>query len=301
MVYIKRSQKIALCILLALSVLFLCVGCYFALHQSTVIVNFKMPDVEPGAIKIPASEQTQKPGQETPEGGSGGSVTYADQVTIGLSARTISFMFQNPNNSGADMVLHFFAGDQEIASTGLIKGGYEIKSLSLAVPAFAASTEPPTKDIMGSYVAGDNAAVYSYSYHFGDMEFEYVGASSRKWNPQTHQYDEGTSSEGGWRAKTATSGDATVINHSNAPIKVSFGFEAAVAGMSFGASEQGFAIASAEGTTVDNAPSKTVKIGTAADCGNTAAIRPTLVLDPQLGYLRASQTRKEEPVRTGLG
>ena len=35
--------------------------------------------------------------------------------------------------------------------------------------------------------------------------------------------------------------------------------------------------------------------------GNTAAIRPTLVLDPQLGYLRASQTRKEEPVRTGLG
>lgn len=33
----------------------------------------------------------------------------------------------------------------------------------------------------------------------------------------------------------------------------------------------------------------------------TAAIRPTLVLDPQLGYLRASQTRKEEPVRTGLG
>lgn len=142
-----------------------------------------------------------------------------------------------------------------------------LMSLSLAVPAFAASTEPPTKDIMGSYVAGDNAAVYSYSYHFGDMEFEYVGASSRKWNPQTHQYDEGTSSEGGWRAKTATSGDATVINHSNAPIKVSFGFEAAVDGMSFGASEQGFTIASAEGTTVDNAPSKTVKIGPAADCG----------------------------------
>ena len=131
MVYIKRSQKIAICILLALSVLFLCVGCYFALHQRTVIVNFKMPDVEPGAIKIPASEQTQKPGQETPEGGSGGSVTYADQVTIDLSARTISFMFQNPNNSGADMVLHLFAGDQEIAATGLLKEGYEIKSLSL--------------------------------------------------------------------------------------------------------------------------------------------------------------------------
>jgi len=64
MVYIKRSQKIAICILLALSVLFLCVGCYFALHQRTVIVNFKMPGVEPGAIKIPASEQTQKPGRK---------------------------------------------------------------------------------------------------------------------------------------------------------------------------------------------------------------------------------------------
>lgn len=34
--------------------------------------------------------------------------------------------------------------------------------------------------------------------------------------------------------------------------------------------------------------------------GNTAAIRPALVLAPQLTYLRGSQTRKEEPVRTGL-
>lgn len=35
--------------------------------------------------------------------------------------------------------------------------------------------------------------------------------------------------------------------------------------------------------------------------GNTAAIRPALVLDPQLTYLRGSQTRKEEPERPGLG
>lgn len=131
MVQIKRSQKIAACILLALSVLFLCVGCYFALHQRTVVMNFKMPDVEPGAVKIPASEQTQKPGQETPENGTDSYVSWSDQVTIDLSARTISLMFQNPNNSGADMVLHLFVGDQEIATTGLLKVGYEIKSLSL--------------------------------------------------------------------------------------------------------------------------------------------------------------------------
>lgn len=131
MVQMKHSQKIAICILLALSILFLCVGCYFALHQRTVIVNPKMPDVEPGAIKILSGEQTQKPGQETPESGSGGSVTYADQVTIDLSTRTISLIFQNPNNSGADMILHLFVGDQGIASTGLLKEGYEIKNLSL--------------------------------------------------------------------------------------------------------------------------------------------------------------------------
>ena len=99
-------------------------------------------------------------------------------------------------------------------------------------------------------------SVYSYGYHFGDMEFEYFGASSRKWNPATHQYNEGTSSAGHWQAKTATSGDATVTNHSNAPIKVRFGFEAAVDGMSFGASEQGFTIESAEGKSVAEAPNK---------------------------------------------
>lgn len=129
MAHIKRSQKIAICILLALSVLFLCVGCYFALHQNTVILNFRVPDVEPGAVKIPNMGQTAAP--STPEDNVGGSITYSDQVTVDLAARTVSFMLQNPRNSNADMVIHVFLDDREIAISGLLKTGYEVTNLWL--------------------------------------------------------------------------------------------------------------------------------------------------------------------------
>ena len=145
--------------------------------------------------------------------------------------------------------------------------------LSCAIPTLAATD--PTKDVTGSYQAGTQGGkpVYSYAYNFGSMEFTYRGASQagKAWNPETHQYDgaDQAATEAGWTmAKGAN--DITVVNHSNAPVRVQLSFEAALSGFQGGFTENNFTIDTAEGTTVANAPSKTVQFGPATT--NTAVL-----------------------------
>lgn len=124
-------KKVMTCILIVLACLFLLTACFLALHQRTVIMNFRLPEIDIGSTKIPGTESITTTDPADSSGGTGGSVTYQDQVYISLDNRAISLMFQNPENSGSDMVLHFLVDDQEIATTGRIREGYEISNVPL--------------------------------------------------------------------------------------------------------------------------------------------------------------------------
>lgn len=157
-----------------------------------------------------------------------------------------------------------------------------VMALAMSVPAFAADN--PTKDVTGTYTGESTGeAVYSYTYAFGSMRFNYKAAGTNKgtWDPKTHSYLEGTgggTTEGGWTMEDANANKISVTNHSNAPVKVQLSFESKKEGIKFGFSENNFTIASAEGTAVDAAPKKEVTAGPTSDCGGLAAGDTDVVL-----------------------
>lgn len=163
-----------------------------------------------------------------------------------------------------------------------------VMALAMSVPAFAADEPPkdasgnPIKDVTGTYTGESTGeAVYSYSYAFGSMKFNYKAAGTNKgtWDPKTHEYTGGGgTAAGGWTMEDANANKISVTNHSNAPVRVQLSFESKKEGIKFGFSENNFTIASAEGTTVDAAPKKEVTAGPTSDCGGLAAGETNVVL-----------------------
>lgn len=155
-----------------------------------------------------------------------------------------------------------------------------VMALAMSAPAFAAGN--PTKDVTGTYTGESTGeAVYSYTYGFGSMKFNYKAAGTNKgtWDPETHTYSGGGgTTEGGWTMEDANANKISVTNHSNAPVKVQLSFESKKEGIKFGFSENNFTIASAEGTAVDAAPKKEVTAGPTSDCGGLSAGDTDVVL-----------------------
>lgn len=61
--------------------------------------------------------------------------------------------------------------------------------------------------------------VYSIDIQWDNMTFTYSEAGTMDWNPATHTYTENVTA--GWDKDSA---DVTVMNHSNVPVDVSFGY-----------------------------------------------------------------------------
>ncbi len=162
---------------------------------------------------------------------------------------------------------------------------------TLAVPAFAATaidgnnaTSAAGKDagdysigVNGTYVSGSAADdVISVDISWGAMNFTYTDASQGTWDPETHGYIGAT--EGGWSTNKP---GITVTNHSNVGIEAAFSFTAADGVTTKGsfyasagemtsmteltAAEQKFSLATAVGTTTDNAPADTLYFGISGD------------------------------------
>ena len=95
------------------------------------------------------------------------------------------------------------------------------------------------------------------------MDFTYTGASQGTWNPVTHTYDGAT--EGSWSDNTPA---ITVTNHSNVAINATLDFTPAVDGVvgtftevSGTENDNILELATAEGTTLENAPTATANFG----------------------------------------
>ena len=142
-----------------------------------------------------------------------------------------------------------------------------VMALSLSVTAFAA-TNDGTQDteitVNGTYTPGTTAdEIISADIAWDAMDFTYTGASQGTWNPVTHAYEGAI--EGGWSNNTPA---ITVTNHSNVAVNATLGFTANVTGVVGTFTEESgtendniLELATAEGTTLENAPTATANFG----------------------------------------
>ncbi len=115
-------------------------------------------------------------------------------------------------------------------------------------------------DVNATYSASVSTPdVVSVDISWGAMEFTYSVGGTNNWNPGTHSYTENTT--GSW---TANGNTLTVTNHSNVAINASLSFTPSVNGIRGSFSETSgtandgvFSLATAENTSVANAPSAT--------------------------------------------
>ena len=119
-------------------------------------------------------------------------------------------------------------------------------------------------EISGTYTPGAVAdEIISADIAWDAMDFTYTGASQGTWNPATHTYEGAT--EGGWSNNTPA---ITVTNHSNVAVNATLGFTASVDGVigtftetSGTENDKVLELATAVGTTLENAPKATANFG----------------------------------------
>ena len=118
-------------------------------------------------------------------------------------------------------------------------------------------------EISGTYTPGTADEIISVDVAWEAMDFTYTGASQGTWNPVTHTYEGAT--EGGWSNNTPA---ITVTNHSNVAVNATLGFTANVTGVvgtfteaSGTENDNILNLATAEGTTLENAPTATANFG----------------------------------------
>lgn len=139
--------------------------------------------------------------------------------------------------------------------------------LSLAIVPAAAATENITAmggtashDVTATYKTSSSGGtgggtVYSVDITWGDMAFTYTAGSAGTWNPATHTTTSGTG--GSWAPDAPDGNKITVTNHSNAGVTATLTYTAETAfnGISGTFGNATLNLATAVGTTVENAPS----------------------------------------------
>ena len=160
-------------------------------------------------------------------------------------------------------------------------------ALSLAaVPAFAAGDTIDTATGSSSHAvkatyddgsgsgSGGGTIVYSVNIEWGAMEFTYTAASKGQWNPDTHAYGEDT------KASWTSNGSNTVkiTNHSNAAVKATLSYTAATGFEEIIGSFDNATInlATAEGTTLANAPTETARLTLTGELASTTTDNTTI-------------------------
>jgi len=126
-----------------------------------------------------------------------------------------------------------------------------------------------SKDVKASYHANVEAnTVYSVDLKWGSMEFVYTIDNEGTWDPEKHQFTNASES-GKWSCEEKQD-EVTVTNHSNAPVNVSFVYQAETNynGITGNFDKRDATkLDTAEGTAVSNAPAVTAKLSLAGKLG----------------------------------
>lgn len=118
-----------------------------------------------------------------------------------------------------------------------------------------------SQEVKAKYTANQVAeTVYSVDIAWGNMEYTYTIESEGRWNPKTHEFDE-KSGTGRWTCSDGAD-KVKVTNHSNAAVNAEFDYEAEgeYKGITGSFVDSTVNLETAEGTTVDQAPNKTVQL-----------------------------------------
>lgn len=90
--------------------------------------DYAPQQIESNAEPIGSEDTTSK--LEQTEGGGAVSLTYAKEVTLSLSSKEATLMFQNPSQSNQNMKLEIVIDSKTIVSSGRLDPGYKIDKLS---------------------------------------------------------------------------------------------------------------------------------------------------------------------------
>lgn len=146
-----------------------------------------------------------------------------------------------------------------------------VMAVGMSIPAMAAGEEF-NATVKGSYsgeAGADTVIAYSYS-KISEFNFTYSAGDKGTWNPETHEYENG-SGTGKWTSDGNNT--VTITNHSNTAIDVKpvytaeAGYEDIQLGTNLGGTQGVLTIETAEGTSVDEAPKGSFTVGMTADSG----------------------------------
>lgn len=92
--------------------------------------DYAPKEAEQNATPIQGDEGGEK--LQSPEGGGAVSISYTKEIGIDLSDKTAELYFANPSQSTQNMVIQLIIHDSVILSSGLIKSGNEVRTMTLA-------------------------------------------------------------------------------------------------------------------------------------------------------------------------
>ena len=136
--------------------------------------------------------------------------------------------------------------------------------LALSATASAFAAEVPgsdSKEITATFVQPDPDSVYEVDIIWGSMEFDYNSGLKRVWNPDTLQYSDEVETEPSWTPSDENGDIVTVKNHSNEGVIVEVDYNKDTEnGVDGTLTNAYFGLATAENTTVEDAPSNSAQL-----------------------------------------
>ncbi len=119
----------ALCIIATLCLMLASCDKGFTLGPSESTPDYPAREEEKYAERIPGDDGTSKPSQS---GGGSVSLRFHKEITVQTSQKTVELLFGNPSKSNKNAVIKIELNGATIASSGIIKPGYQVTKLDLA-------------------------------------------------------------------------------------------------------------------------------------------------------------------------